>query len=309
MFCTEANFSRRLEERFDPYSVFHFSIKRKNAIFAPEFMDDSMQNNNIAIPLLLTLLAGLATVAGSLIAFFSNRTNRRLLSFSLGLSAGVMIFVSFVELYAEAQATLMASAGEKTGMWVTVMSFFGGMLLIGIIDRLVPSNENPHEARALEDMKASPAKDGKLMRMGVLTSLAITIHNFPEGIATFMAAVENPTLGVAIAVAIAIHNVPEGIAVSVPVYFATGNRWKAFWISLLSGIAEPVGALIAYLFLMPFMSPFLMGCVFAIVAGIMVFISLDELLPAAHEYGEYHVAIYGLVVGMGIMAASLVLLL
>jgi ZIP family zinc transporter len=264
--------------------------------------------NNIIVPLLLTLFAGLATVVGSLIAFLSRRTNRRLLSFSLGLSAGVMIFVSFVELYAEAQATLTGSIGHKPGMWVTIMSFFGGILLIGIIDKLVPSYENPHEARALEEIKSSTAKDAKLMRMGVMTSLAIAIHNFPEGIATFMAAVENPTLGVAIALAIAIHNIPEGIAVSVPVYFATGNRRKAFWISFLSGIAEPVGALIAYLFLMPFMSPFLMGCVFAMVAGIMVFISLDELLPAAHEYGEYHIAIYGLIVGMGIMAVSLALL-
>ncbi|MDR0756575.1 MAG: zinc transporter ZupT [Tannerella sp.] len=265
--------------------------------------------DSIVIPLLLTLFAGLATVIGSLIAFLSSRTNRRLLSFSLGLSAGVMIFVSFVELYAEAQAVLMNSVGEKTGMWVTVASFFCGILVIGIIDRLVPSYENPHEARALEDMQASPSRDSKLMRMGVLTSLAIAIHNFPEGIATFMAAVENPALGVAIAIAIAIHNIPEGIAVSVPVYFATGDRRKAFWISFLSGIAEPVGALIAYLFLMRFMSPFLLGCTFAMVAGIMVFISLDELLPAAHEYGEHHVAIYGLIAGMGVMAVSLVLLL
>jgi ZIP family zinc transporter len=264
--------------------------------------------NNIVAPLLLTLFAGLATVIGSLIAFFSSRTNRRLLSFSLGLSAGVMIFVSFVELYAQALATLTGSIGDKPGTWVTILSFFGGILLIGIIDKLVPSYENPHEARSLEEIKSSTVKDDKLMRMGVMTSLAIAIHNFPEGIATFMAAVENPTLGIAIALAIAIHNIPEGIAVSVPVYFATGNRRKAFWISFLSGIAEPVGALIAYLFLMPFMSPFLMGCVFAIVAGIMVFISLDELLPAAHEYGEYHIAIYGLIVGMGIMAVSLALL-
>ncbi|MDR1780011.1 MAG: zinc transporter ZupT [Tannerella sp.] len=263
---------------------------------------------NIVFPLLLTLLAGLATVVGSLIAFVSSRTNRRLLSFSLGLSAGVMIFVSFVELFADAQHTLTSELGIKPGMWVTLLCFFGGILLIGIIDKLVPSYENPHEARALEDLQSPENKNDKLMRMGVLTSLAIAIHNFPEGIATFMAAVENPTLGMAIAVAIAIHNIPEGIAVSIPVYFATGNRAKAFWISFLSGIAEPVGALIAYIFLLQFMSPFLMGCVFAVVAGIMVFISLDELLPAAHEYGEYHVAIYGLIAGMAVMAVSLILL-
>ncbi|MDR3262127.1 MAG: zinc transporter ZupT [Tannerella sp.] len=259
----------------------------------------------IWIPFLLTLLAGSATVIGSLIAFLSSRTNRRLLSFSLGLSAGVMIYVSFVELFAEARATLTGVMGAKPGMWITVGCFFGGILLIGIIDKLVPSFENPHEARALENMQTSPSKDEKLMRMGVVTALAIAIHNFPEGIATFMAALENPALGVAIAIAIAIHNIPEGIAVSVPVFYATGDRKKAFWYSFFSGIAEPVGAVIAYLFLMPFMSPALMGCVFAAVAGIMVFISLDELLPAAHEYGEYHIAIYGLVVGMGIMATSL----
>jgi ZIP family zinc transporter len=267
-----------------------------------------MMEKNIWIPFLLTTFAGLATAIGSLIALLSSRTNRRLLSFSLGLSAGVMIYVSFVELFAEAQHTLIDAMGKTPGLWMTVACFFGGILLIGVIDKLVPSFENPHEARALEDMKAEPSKDGRLMRMGVMTALAIAIHNFPEGVATFMAALENPALGVAIAVAIAIHNVPEGIAVSVPVFYATGNRKKAFWFSFFSGIVEPVGAVIAYLFLMPFMSPSLMGCVFAAVAGIMVFISLDELLPAAHEYGEHHIAIYGLVAGMGVMAVSLILL-
>jgi ZIP family zinc transporter len=265
--------------------------------------------NSILIPFLLTLAAGMATAIGSVIALCSSRTNRRLLSFALGLSAGVMIYVSFVELFADAQATLTATLGFRPGMWLAAGCFFGGIGLIGVIDNLVPSVENPHEARSLEDMQKKPvAADGKLMRMGMLTALAIAIHNFPEGIATFMAALDQPTLGVAIAAAIAIHNIPEGIAVSVPVFYATGDRKKAFWYSFLSGVAEPVGALIAYFFLMPFMSHQLMGCVFAVVAGIMVYISLDELLPAAHEYGEHHVAIYGLVAGMGIMAASLILL-
>ena len=146
------------------------------------------------------------------------------------------------------------------------------------------------------------------MRMGVMTALAIGIHNFPEGIATFTAAAENLTLGVAIAVAIAIHNIPEGIAVSIPIYYATGDRGKAFRLSLLSGLAEPVGALLAYLVLMPLMSPTLMGCILAAVAGIMVYISIDELLPAAREYGEAHIAIYGVVAGMALMALSLIML-
>jgi len=263
---------------------------------------------NILIPLLLTLLAGLATGIGSFIAFFAKKTNKKFLSFSLGLSAGVMIYISFVELFAKSQELLTVEFGTKMGMSTTVFFFFIGILLIGIIDRLVPSFENPHEMRSLESVDSKPTKDEKLMRVGIMTALAIGIHNFPEGMATFMAAMENPTLGVAIAVAIAIHNIPEGIAVSIPIYHATGSKKKALKLSFLSGVAEPVGAILAYLVLMPFLSPMLLGCVFAVIAGIMVFISLDELLPASREYGEYHLAIYGLVAGMAIMALSLIML-
>ena len=257
--------------------------------------------------LLLTLGAGLATGIGSAIAFFARRTNKRLLSFSLGLSGGVMIYVSFVELFQQANTTLSAEWGAHTGVIVTVASFFAGILLIGVIDRLVPSIENPHEAHRVEEMDHQP-HNPRLMRMGVMTALAIGIHNFPEGIATFTSAVDNMALGVAIAVAIAIHNIPEGIAVSIPIYYATGDRRKAFRLSLLSGLAEPVGAVLAYLVLTPFMTPTLMGCILAGVAGIMVFISIDELLPAAREYGEAHISIYGVVAGMALMAVSLILL-
>ena len=263
--------------------------------------------HSLLIPLLLTLGAGLATGIGSAIAFFARHTNKRLLSFSLGLSGGVMIYVSFAELLREAETTLADAWGPRMGQALAVAAFFGGILLIGIIDRLVPSFENPHEARAVEDMERHP-RDPKLMRMGMLTALAIGIHNFPEGIATFTTAVENQTLGIAIAVAVAIHNIPEGIAVSIPIFYATGNRLKAFRLSLLSGLAEPVGALLAWLVLMPFISAWLMGCVLAGVAGIMVFISIDELLPAAREYGEAHIALYGVVAGMAVMALSLLLL-
>ena len=263
--------------------------------------------HNILIPLLLTLGAGLATGIGSAIAFFARRTNKRLLSFSLGLSGGAMIYVSFVELFQQAHTTLSDEWGAQTGIIVTVASFFAGILLIGIIDRLVPSFENPHEAHMVEEMDKQP-RNPKLMRMGVMTALAIGIHNFPEGIATFTSAVDNMALGVAIAAAIAIHNIPEGIAVSIPVYYATGDRKKAFKLSLLSGLAEPVGAVLAYLVLMPFMTPTLMGCILAGVAGIMVFISIDELLPAAREYGEAHISIYGVVAGMALMAVSLIIL-
>lgn len=274
-----------------------------------------MESPHILVPLLLTLGAGLATGIGSAIAFFARRTNKRLLSFSLGLSGGVMIYVSFVELFREAEIALQSQWGERPGTAFTVLSFFAGILLIAIIDKLVPSFENPHEAHRIEEIgqiEQSRNRDGgaggRLMRTGVLTALAIAIHNFPEGIATFTTAVNDTSLGIAIAVAIAIHNIPEGIAVSIPIYYATGNRRKAFFYSLLSGVAEPLGAVLAYLLLMPFMSETLMGCILAGVAGIMVFISIDELLPAAREYGEAHVAIFGVVTGMAVMAASLLML-
>ena len=263
---------------------------------------------NILNALLLTIFAGLATGIGSLIAIFTKRTNKRFLSFSLGLSAGVMIYVSFVEILQKANENLGAQLGNTKGEIVTVTAFFIGIILVAMIDKLVPSFENPHEIRTVEDMNTPPQQDGKLMRMGVMTAIAIAIHNFPEGIATFTAASQDPTVGVAIAVAIAIHNIPEGIAVSVPIFYATNSKKKAFWLSFLSGLAEPVGAVLAWLILMPIMSPLLMGVVFAMVAGIMVFISLDELLPTAQKYGEHHLSIYGLVLGMAIMAISLILL-
>lgn len=258
----------------------------------------------------LTLFAGLSTGVGSALAVFTRRTNTKFLSLALGFSAGVMIYVSFVEIFFKGKEILTDPEvfGLKSGTWISVLSFFGGMLLIAIIDKLVPNVDNPHEMHKVEEIDEE-LKNKKLARMGIFTALAIAIHNFPEGLATFTAALSDPSLGIAIAVAIAIHNIPEGIAVSVPVYYATGNRKKAFWLSFTSGLAEPVGALVGYLLLMPFLGDdqSLMGVVFAGVAGIMVFISLDELLPAAEKYGEHHLSIYGLVAGMVVMAVSLLL--
>jgi ZIP family zinc transporter len=237
----------------------------------------------------------------------------RFLSVSLGFSAGVMIYVSFVELLAQARGVLDESFGRSSGGWAATAAFFGGVLVIAIIDRLVPSAENPHEAQLIEHMtpqgQRQAAANSKLLRMGMFTALAIGIHNFPEGMATFAAALSDPHLGVGIAVAIAIHNIPEGISVSVPVYYATGSRKKAFWYSFLSGVSEPIGALLGYFLLRAFFSDALFGVVFAGVGGIMVFISLDELLPTARAYGTGHLAIYGVIAGMGLMAVSLQLFL
>lgn len=262
-------------------------------------------DHSLLLAFLLTLLAGLSTGIGSVIAFVTRHTNRRFLSGSLGFSAGVMLYVSLVELLPQAGAALQEDWGGRSGSWAAIGGFFGGMLLIAVIDRCIPAQENPHEAKPLEaEATLSPAP---LLRLGGMTALAIAIHNFPEGLATFVSALQDPAIAGPIVVAIAIHNIPEGIAVSVPLYQATGSRRKAFVWSFLSGLAEPAGALLGWLLLAPVMSSTLFGLLYAGVAGIMVFISLDELLPAARAYGEHHLAIYGLIGGMAVMAGSLLL--
>ncbi|WP_138419266.1 zinc transporter ZupT [Aquibacillus sediminis] len=264
---------------------------------------------NLLLAFGLTLMAGLATGVGSVLAFFTSSTNTKFLSLALGFSAGVMIYVSMIEIFVKAQEALVGALGTEGGNWLTVAGFFGGMILIALIDKFIPKQGNPHELKKVEDMEKGEGRinDPNLLKMGTFTALAIAIHNFPEGIATFTSALQDPTLGIAIAVAIAIHNVPEGIAVSVPVYFATGDKKKAFKLSFLSGLSEPIGALAAYFILMPFLNDIMFGVIFAAVAGIMVFISLDELLPAAKKYDEAHISIYGLIGGMAVMALSLLL--
>jgi len=288
-----------------------------------------MQNLWIAIG--LTAVAGMATAIGSVLAFSVKRSNRRFLAVATGFSAGVMLYVSFVEILAKGSEALAERFGESLGNWVNAASFFGGMLLIGLIDNLIPSAENPHEVRS-EDatralriregepagggtLEAHPPPDRRLLRMGLFTAVAIAIHNFPEGLATFLAALEDPTLGVAIAVAIALHNIPEGISVSVPIFYATGSRRKAFVYSALSGLAEPVGAVVGFLAIRTVFGgsnavvpPEAMGVLFGGVAGIMVYISLDELLPTSRAYGEGHDSLFGLVGGMALMALSLLLM-
>jgi len=273
-------------------------------------------DRNVLFAFGLTAFAGLSTGIGSALAFFSNRTNKRFLSAALGFSAGVMIYLSFVEILSKAQRALARELGEGPGTWAAVGGFFAGIIVIALIDRLVPSYENPHEAQLIEEMTPGQRAEAhrtqderRLLRMGMFTALAIAIHNFPEGLATFAAALSDPHLGVSIAVAIAIHNIPEGISVSVPVYYATGSRKKAFWHSFLSGLSEPVGAIIGYFLLQAFFSDTVFGVIFASVGGVMVFISLDELLPTAREYDTGHIAIYGVVAGMALMALSLLLFL
>jgi len=266
----------------------------------------------------LTALAGLATGLGSLVAFFVRRDNYRFLSVSTGFSAGVMLYISFVGIFVQAEEALVEGYGARLGVWLNVLVFFAGIALIALIDALIPSPENPHQVPTKEETaglagRAPLPSSTRLMRMGILAAAAIGIHNFPEGLATFVGALRDLRLGVAIAVAVALHNIPEGISVAVPIYYATGSRAKALGYSFLSGLAEPLGAGLAWVGLKlaygraELLPPQVMGFLFAGVAGIMVYISLDELLPASRAYGQGHDSLLGLVGGMAAMALSLLL--
>lgn len=271
-------------------------------------MPDGISPESLLIALGLTLLAGMSTGLGGMLAFFTRADNKRLLSWAMGLSAGVMIYVSFMEMMPEAIEKLSSTFPGKRGNLCSIIGFFGGMGLIALIDLLVPEAQNPHEEHSTALLHSGATQpQHHLKRTGTLLALAIGIHNFPEGMATFVSALEGWDIALPIVAAIAIHNIPEGIAVSVPIYQATGNRSKALRYTLLSGLAEPAGALVGALFLMPFWTPALSGWVLAAVAGIMVYISFDELLPGAHRHGHHHIAIIGVIMGMAVMALSLLL--
>ncbi len=250
---------------------------------------------NVLTAIIMTAIAGLSTGIGGLTVYCSKKMNKKFLSFTLGISAGVMIYISFVELFAKAGTGLGVIYGEILGAIINAVAFFFGIGFVALVDRLIPDGA----------VKKSDGT-GKLMRTGMITAVALSVHNFPEGMATFVSALQSPSLAVPIVVAIAIHNIPEGIAVAVPIFYGTKNRNKAFLYSLLSGLTEPLGAVIGYLILMPFMNETVNCVIFSVVAGIMVFIAVDELLPAAQEYGEHNLSVLGLVVGMMVMAASLI---
>lgn len=276
----------------------------------------------VLIALAIALGAGLATVFGSALVIFARETNTRVLAFGLAFSAGAMIYVSLIEIFTKANASFVKAYGDKLGYtWATVF-FFVGVVLLVALDRFIP---NPHPAMTEGEVRraaagergetpadrpaaADSAADRRLIaRVGLLAALAITAHNLPEGLATFFATLDNPAVGAPLALAIAVHNIPEGVSIAIPIYYATGSKAKAVLATALSGLAEPVGAIVGYLLLAPFLNDFVFGAVFAVIAGAMVFLALDELLPAARNYAKGHETVYGIVVGMGAMALSLVL--
>lgn len=277
--------------------------------------------NGILNALLLTLIAGAATGIGGALVLFRKKISSNFLAGALGLSAGVMIFISLAELFPEAQAEITASSSVKYGEALTLLAFFWGMGIIMLIDFLVPDYENPHEASGLS-LEARTAATGMLdqtgntkalQRLGLMSALAIAIHNFPEGIATFIGALNDTKMGTGITAAIAIHNIPEGIAVAIPIYYATKSKGKALLYATLSGFSELLGALLCIAVTSIFGIELAGGgpvfpLILAAVAGIMIYISLDELLPTAEKYGKHHIAIAGVISGMAIMGISLLIL-
>lgn len=277
--------------------------------------------NGIASALLMTLIAGAATGIGGALVLFKKKLSSNFLAGALGLSAGVMIFISLAELFPEAQAEIMSTGSVAHGEAFVLVAFFVGMGIITLIDFLIPEYENPHEASGLSlgektaavDVLQNSGSEEAMKRLGILSALAIAIHNFPEGIATFIGALNDPQMGTGITFAIAIHNIPEGIAVAIPIYYATKSKGKALLCATLSGLSEVIGALLCLAVTAIFGIELSEGgpifpLILAAVAGIMIYISLDELLPTAEKYGKHHVAIAGVVGGMAIMGISLILL-
>lgn len=261
-------------------------------------------DSNVMVAMGITLAAGLATVLGSVLVFFSKTPSPRALAYGLAFAGGAMVYISLTEVFSKSQEGFTQAYGSSWGLAYATAAFLGGMFVVALIDRLVP---NPHETLDEHDAMFQEKNMAYVRRIGLMAAMAITAHNFPEGMATFFATLESPALGLPLALAIAVHNIPEGISIAVPVYFATRHRGWTVAVCLLSGLAEPIGAGLGFLLLKPFLSDAVFGAVFGVIAGVMVFLALDELLPAAKRYAQGHETVYGLTSGMAVIAASLVL--
>lgn len=255
-----------------------------------------MLDNQSFIPLLLSVLAGLSTVIGAFIVFFSNSENKKLITFSLAFSAGVMITISFTDLLPTAELTLCKYNGKPAGILLSLLFLIIGAFIAMLIDNFIPEQE--------KKITLNKSSDIKLYRVGFVSMIALMLHNFPEGIATFVSAYENTALGVYIAVAIALHNIPEGISIAMPIYYSTGSKVKAFKYTFYSGMAEPAGAFIAFLFLKPFINDIVLSIIFAIVSGIMLYIAFAELIPASRKYGYYKTYLFSIFLGICIIPIS-----
>ena len=255
-----------------------------------------MLDNQSFIPLLLSVIAGLSTVIGAFIVFFSKSENKKLITFSLAFSAGVMITISFTDLFKTAEETLSKYHGKTLGVLFSLLFLIIGAILAMLIDHFIPDQD--------KHITSHKSSDTKLYRVGLVSMIALMLHNFPEGIATFVSAYENTTLGIYITIAIALHNIPEGISIAMPIYYSTGSKLKAFKYTFYSGIAEPIGAFIAFLFLKPFINDIILSIIFAIVAGIMLYISFAELIPSSRKYGYNKTYLFSIFLGICIIPIS-----
>jgi ZIP family zinc transporter len=272
-----------------------------------------MESNSVFLAFTLSCIAGLSPCIGSLFSLLTNRRNMSFLSFTLGFSAGVMLYISFMEVLPHAREILVELLGEKGGTCGMIAGFFGGIGLMTLLDRLIPAvchthSLKPHNPASLTPDTELNQRNSRLRRIGIFTALAVVVHNVPEGMVTFMATLEDPAFGVSITAAIIFHHIPAGIAIATPIYYSGSSRKKALLYAFLSGMTGPLGALLGYFILIPLCPPEVFGILLSTVAGIMVFISLDELLPAAKEYGAHKLCTYGLVTGMAVMAVSLLFL-
>lgn len=251
------------------------------------FLDD-----NSLRALIFSFFAGMSTLLGALILFIVKDKNEKLVSISLGFSGGVMISVSFTHLLPHANELLESFFGEKIGIILGVVFLLLGVVIAACLDRFVPH---------IEDEYKHDYAHQNLFRVGFISTLAIGLHNFPEGVATFMAGYNNISLGISVALAIALHNIPEGISVAMPIYFATGSMGKAFKYTFLSGIVEPIGALLTFLVLRPYINDFSLGAIFALISGIMLYIAIEELIPSSRQYGYVRIAIISTFIGIILM--------
>ncbi|MEM7651442.1 MAG: zinc transporter ZupT [Pseudomonadota bacterium] len=256
---------------------------------------------NVITALLICVAAAAATMIGGFSVFTTRDSNPRILAFGLAFAGGAMVYISLVEIFWKSLSSFSEIAPDKQAYTQATIAFFAGVAILALIDRLIP---NPHNRLTVPDGEESKKY---LKRVGLLAALAITVHNIPEGMATFFAALEDPVLGSSLAFAIAVHNIPEGVSIAIPVYYATQNKKLTLLACSVSAIAEPLGAILGYLVLAPFLSAYVFGAVFGAIAGAMVFLAMDELLPTAKRYASGHDSVYGMVIGMACIALSLVL--
>ena len=276
--------------------------------------------NSYLIALILSTLAGLSTVLGGFVTFFIKENSLKFLSFGLGLSAGVMLFISLVDLYPESCEMIKSRLGENY-LFLAILFFAIGILTAVLIDYFIPdhlqsqmftkqlgANEQHIDSTDCKEDENAIISIGKIKKAGILTAVVVAIHNLPEGLATFFLTAQDVMLGIGIVVAIAIHNIPEGMAISIPVYQATHSKRKAFLYSFLSGMAEPIGGIVGFVIIKSLFPNLCIGILFSLVAGIMTYISLDTLLPLSKDYDTGHYSISGVVLGLLIMGIALVLL-